>query len=76
MDGDPPRSDPLGSPDMSSLADLSAAYELVSSMQTVPVTKASIVPLVLAALVPLVAVAMTRMPFKAIVDSVKGLLLL
>ena len=76
VDGDPPRSDPLGSPDMSSLADLSAAYELVSSMQTVPVTKASIVPLVLAALVPLVAVAMTRMPFKAIVDSVKGLLLL
>lgn len=76
VDGGTPRPDPLGSPDMSSLADLSAAYDLVNSMQTVPVTKASIVPLVLAALVPLAGVALTRVPFRAIVDSVKGLLLL
>lgn len=68
--------DPLGAPDMSSLADLSAAYDLVKAMQPVPVTKASIMPLVLVALVPLVGVALTRMPFKAIFDSLKGLLLL
>jgi len=76
VDGGAPRPDPLGSPDMSSLADLSAAYQLVNSMQTVPVTKASILPLVMAALVPLVGVALTRMPFREIVDSIKGLLLL
>ena len=76
MDGDIARPDPLGSPDMSSLADLSAAYDLVNSMQAVPVTKASVVPLVLAALVPLAGVALTRVPFREIVASVKGLLLL
>jgi hypothetical protein len=74
--GDAPRQDPLGAPDMSSLADLSAAYDLVKAMQAVPVTKASIVPLVLAALLPLAGVALTRVPFREIVDSVKGLLLL
>jgi hypothetical protein len=68
--------DALGSPDMSSLADLSAAYELVRSMQAVPVTKASIFPLLLVATVPLAGVALTRVPFRAILDSVKGLLLL
>jgi hypothetical protein len=45
-------------------------------MQAVPVTKSSIIPLVLAAMVPLAGVALTRVPFKAILDSVKGLLLL
>jgi hypothetical protein len=66
----------LGSPDMSSLADLSAAYDLVKRMQTVPVTKSSIFPLLLAAVLPLAGVALTRVPFRAILDSVKGLLLL
>jgi hypothetical protein len=69
-------SDALGSPDMSSLADLSAAYDLVRSMQPVPVTKSSILPLLLAATLPLAGVALTLVPFKAILDSVKGLLLL
>ena len=73
---DPRGDDALGSPDMSSLADLSAAYDLVKSMQAVPVTKASVFPLLLAATVPLAGVALTRVPFKAILDSVKGLLLL
>jgi len=65
---------PLGSPDVSSLADLAAGYQLVHAMQAVPVTKASIVPLILVALLPLVGVAMTQVPFKAIVESLKGLL--
>jgi len=76
IEGGAPPEDPLGAPDMSSLADLSAAYDLVNRMQAVPVTKASIGPLVLAALVPLVGVALTRMPFKEIAQSIKGLLLL
>lgn len=41
-----------------------------------PVTKASILPLIGAALVLLAGVALTQVPFRAIIDSVKGLLLL
>jgi hypothetical protein len=66
----------LGSPDMSSLADLSAAYDLVSAMRPVPVTKSSIVPLIVVATLPLAGVALTRVPFKAILDSIRGLLFL
>jgi len=73
--GDPAEG-PLGSPDVSSLADLAAGYELVKNMRTLPVTKASIVPLVLAALAPLAAVALTQAPFKQILGELKGLLLL
>ena len=73
--GDPAEG-PLGSPDVSSLADLAAGYELVKNMRTLPVTKASVVPLVLAALAPLAAVALTQAPFKLILRELKGLLLL
>lgn len=68
--------DPLGSPDMSSLADLSASYQIIQEMRPVPVTKQSIVPLVFAALLPFVAVAATQAPFKQILEGIKGLLLL
>jgi len=68
--------DPLGSPDMSSLADLSASYQIIEAMRPVPVTRQSIVPLVLVALLPFVAVAATQAPFKQIIGSIKGLLLL
>jgi hypothetical protein len=68
--------DPLGSPDMSSLADLSASYQIIQAMRPLPVTKQSIVPLVLAALLPFVAVAATQAPFKEILGSIRGLLLL
>jgi hypothetical protein len=66
----------LGSPDVSSLADLSASYKLVSATQAVPVTKASIFALVGAVLLPLVAVALTQAPLKQSLDELKGLLLL
>jgi hypothetical protein len=66
----------LGSPDMSSLADLSASYELVQNIRPIPVTKQSIGPLILAALLPLVVVAATQAPFKQILGAIKGLLLL
>jgi hypothetical protein len=68
--------DPLGSPDVSSLADLSASYQIIQEMRPVPVTKQSIVPLVLAALLPFVAVAATQVPFKQVLGAIKGLLLL
>lgn len=68
--------DPLGSPDMSSLADLSASYQIIEAMRPVPVTRQSIVPLVLVTLLPFVAVAATQAPFKQILGGIKGLLLL
>jgi len=68
--------DPLGSPDMSSLADLSASYDLVQNIRPIPVTKQSIGPLILAALLPLAGVAATQVPFRQILDAIKGLLLL
>jgi hypothetical protein len=60
---------------MSSLADLSAGYELVRKMRPIPVTKPSIGPLILAALLPLAVVAATQAPFKQLLDAIKGLLL-
>lgn len=68
--------EPLGSPDMSSLADLSASYELIQNIRLVPVTKESIMPLVVAALLPLAAVAATQVPVKQILGALKGLLFL
>ena len=68
--------DPLGSADMSSLADLSASYQIIQELKPVPVTRQSIFPLVLAALLPFVVVAATQAPFKQILGAIKGLLLL
>ncbi|MDM0115838.1 hypothetical protein QTI66_27060 [Variovorax sp. J22R133] len=66
----------LGEPDPSSLADLSAGYELVKNMLAVPVTKESILPILLAAITPLALVAATQVPFKEVLGTVKGLLML
>jgi hypothetical protein len=71
-----PDADPLGSPDMSSLADLSASYQIIQELRPVPVTRQSIFPLVVAALLPFVVVAATQMPVKQILGTIKGLLLL
>jgi hypothetical protein len=68
--------EPLGSPDMSSLADLSASYELVQNIRVIPVTKQSIGPLILAALLPMSVVAVTQAPFRQVLDAIKDLLLL
>jgi hypothetical protein len=68
--------DPLGSADMSSLADLSASYQIIQELRPVPVTRQSIFPLVSAALLPFVVVAATQAPFRQILGTIKGLLLL
>jgi MFS-type transporter involved in bile tolerance (Atg22 family) len=67
---------PLGSPDVSSLADLAASYEMIKSIRPLPVTKETIMPLILAALIPFIGVALTQVPLKQILGEVKGLLLL
>ena len=66
----------LGSPDVSSLADLSAGYELVERMKPLPLAKAGVAPLLLAALLPIVVVAATQAPFKQILGALKGMMLL
>lgn len=70
---DEPGEGALGSPDVSSLADLAAGYALVEQIRAVPVTKASVIPLILAALLPLVVVAATQVPFRQILGELKGL---
>jgi len=67
---------PLGSPDVSSLADLAASYDMIKNIRPLPVTKETIMPLLLAALIPFIGVALTQVPLKQILGEVKGLLLL
>jgi hypothetical protein len=71
-----PAEQALGSPDISSLADIAASYEQVKKIKALPVTKESILPLLAAAVLPMAAVAATRVPFKEIVHAVKGMLLI
>lgn len=67
--------DPLGTPDISSLADLGAGFEAVRNMRTVPLSKEAILPIVLAALLPMLGAAATQVPLKELLGSVKLLLL-
>ncbi len=64
----------LGSPDASSLADISAAYDLVKQIKPVPLTREGLLPLLFAALLPMVIVAATQMPFKVILDTLRKVL--
>lgn len=72
----PPGADALGSPDMSSLADLSMSYDMVKRMLPIPIVKEGIVPLVAAALLPMLIVAATQAPVRQVMAALKGLLLL
>lgn len=67
---------PLGSPDVSSLADLAAGYEMVKNIRPLPVTRETVAPLIIAAALPFIAVALTQLPVKQVLDAVKGLLVL
>jgi len=72
----PPAQEALGSPDMSSLADLSMSYDLVKRMLPVPVVKEGVLPLLVAVVVPMALVAATQAPVKEILDALKGMLLI
>jgi hypothetical protein len=64
----------LGSPDISSLADLSTDYQLVDRILPVPITTASIVPLLLAGLLPIAIVGLTQLPLEAVIAVLKRLI--
>jgi hypothetical protein len=67
---------PLGSPDVSSLADLATSYDMIKNIRPLPVTRGTVTPLVLAAVLPFIGVALTQAPLKQIMAEVKALLLL
>ena len=65
----------LGSPDVSSLADLAASYDMIKNIRPLPVTRGTVMPLVFAAVLPFIGVALTQAPLKQIMAEVKALLL-
>ena len=56
--------DILGTPDISSLADLATSYEAVRRMSPLLLSKQSVIPLALAVLVPMIAVGATELPVR------------
>lgn len=73
--GKPVTDDVLGTPDISSLADLAAGFDAVRSMRLIPAGQEAFVPLVVAASVPWLAVAATQVPLVEILKTVAKALL-
>jgi len=61
--------DLLGGPDVSSLADLSAAFKNVEQMSSYPFRKSSVVAFLLALAVPMIPVVTTQIPLKEIMKG-------
>jgi hypothetical protein len=65
----------MGSGDIQSLADLGNSYEVVRSMNIVPITKDAVLRLVAATLVPIVPLLLTMMPLEELLKKLFALLL-
>ena len=61
--------DLLGAPDVSSLADLSAAFKNVEQMSAYPFRKSSVVAFLLALAVPMIPVVTSQIPLKEIMKG-------
>ena len=73
--GGAPADEPLvGSGDIQSLADLGNSYEVVRSMNIMPVTRDAILRLGVATLVPLAPLALTMMPLEELLKKLFGVL--
>ncbi|WP_035852271.1 hypothetical protein [Deefgea rivuli] len=68
-----PKESPLGNPDMSSLVDLGASFDVVQAMNTVPIKKDAILFLAIATVAPLIPLALTMMPLEELVRKLLGL---
>jgi hypothetical protein len=69
VQGDGPEGEAvLGTPDISSLADLGNAYEVLDRMRPVPFDPADALALVLAALIPFTPLLLTVMPVTEILE--------
>jgi hypothetical protein len=73
--GENPGGDPvLGTPEISSLADLGAAYEILAKMRVAPFDPADAIVLLLAALVPMTPLLLTIMPLDRLLELLSKLL--
>lgn len=73
--GENPGSDPvLGTPEISSLADLGAAYDILAEMRAVPFDPADAIVLSLAALLPMAPLLLTIMPIDKLLELLSKLL--
>ena len=73
--GGAPADEPLvGSGDIQSLADLGNSYEVVRSMNIMPVTREAILRLGAATLVPLLPLVLTMMPLEELLKKLFGIL--
>lgn len=76
IQGQAPAGEPLvGSPDISSLADLGNSYDVVREMRGVPFGRDTIVQVVVAALVPLLPLVLTVVPAEEILRKLFAMLL-
>ena len=71
VQGDNPKGDgPLGAPDISSLADLGGASEVLYRMKPIPFGPADVLVFGLAALIPLIPLGLAVFPAKEILDLI------
>ena len=73
--GAPPDEALVGSADIQSLADLANSFEVVKTMQLVPITKAALLQLGIATLVPVAPLLLTMMPLEQLLRQLAGLLI-
>ena len=72
--GGAPADEPLvGSADIQSLADLGNSFQVVQTMNIVPVTRDAVVLLAIATLLPIVPLGLTMMPLEDLVEKLFGL---
>ncbi len=75
VQGDNPKGEPvLGTPEISSLADLGNAYDVLDRMRPVPFDPADAVVLVLAAVIPMTPLLLTVMPVGRLLELVSKFL--
>ena len=67
--------DPLGAPDMSSLADLGASYSVVEGMRVVPFGLSTVIFLAAPALIPMLPLLLTTFSPAEILEVIKGIVL-
>jgi hypothetical protein len=65
----------LGAPEISSLADLGGAYEVLAKMKPIPFKPADAVALALAALLPMAPLALTVIPLGEMLKLLPKMLL-
>lgn len=75
LDGSANFDDAMGTPDISSLSDLGASYDLVRAMGILPAGKETFMMLLLASGLPWLAVLLTQVPLVKVIQALAGALL-